>query len=306
MGIILKDNFRSNYTKGIINKFIGEYNKVGEQFREIFNVQSSLKDSEVSSFSDNFTVIPESGEAQPVQYFGASERYKPTFTHTIFKGGFQISREAKDDGKNVSLLNKYTPQLMQAAKRTLEIRGANVLLNAFDSNYTMAGGDGAALVSTSHTSAVGNMANTQATQAAFSPTAIYDLAVIVRKFKDYNGNKALGIRPRKLVISSDLMKDAEVFLKTMALPQSANNDLNYVKSLGIFPEGYTINDYLDTTSTKYYILTDAMDGLKCFERVAPEISQDNAFETDVEKVKLYMRYSFGWEDWRGIAAGGNI
>jgi hypothetical protein len=56
----------------------------------------------------------------------------------------------------------------------------------------------------------------------------------------------------------------------------------------------------------YYILTDCPDGLKYFERTAPEFSQDLAFDSEVSKYKIFFRNSFLWTDWRGVVGCGNI
>ncbi len=86
---------------------------------------------------------------------------------------------------------------------------------------------------------------------------------------------------------------------------TANNDLNAIKRMGKFPKGAVCNQYLDSDN-RYFIGTDAPEGLKYFDRTAPEFTMDSAFDAEVSKYKIYFRNSFGWTDWRGSVASGNF
>jgi hypothetical protein len=105
------------------------------------------------------------------------------------------------------------------------------------------------------------------------------------------------LKPRKLIIPAALAFEADRLFNTKGRVGTANNDLNTMN--GHFPEGYDVMHWL-TSTTAYFVLTDAEDGLKYFERRAPEFKADNDFDTENAKFKVTSRYSFGWTDPRSI------
>ena len=80
---------------------------------------------------------------------------------------------------------------------------------------------------------------------------------------------------------------------------TADNDINAVRSMGMMPEGYTVNNYLTDTDA-FFIKTDVPNGMKHFQRAPVATSMEGDFETGNVKYKARERYSFGFSDWRGI------
>lgn len=301
-GIIVKGNFPTNTIKNYVTKYYGAYDMGDAQWVQIFKQESSDRPFELEQLVDNFTVIPAKPEATNITYQSAQARFTTTYNHTSFGGGFQISKEAKDDGKELDLVMRYTKQLGDAAKRTNEIRGANVLNNGFDSNYV--GGDGVQLYATTHPVISGTQANTLANQVSFSEASLEDLCILVRKMKDFNGNFA-AINTGKLILPPTLEFEAERVLNSVARVATADNDLNAIRARGKFPQGFVINQYLDSDNA-YFITTSADNGLTYFNRTSPEFSMDSAFDAEVSKYKIFFRNSFGWTDFRGSVACGNF
>ena len=301
-GIIVKGNFPSNTIANYVTKFYGEYDMGEEQWRELFpNQDSSDRAFELHQLTDNFTVVPQKPEATDITYQSASQQFPTFYNHTSFGSGFQISKEAKDDGKELDLMKKYMGELADAGKRTNEIRGANVYNRAFDSSYV--GGDGVQLVATTHPTKTGNQSNTLVNQAPLSEASLEDLCILVKRMRDYNGNR-IALPTSKLIVPPELEFEAERILNSVARVATANNDLNALRARGKFPKGFYVNSYLDST-TKFFIQTDAKTGLFYFDRTAPEFSMDSAFDAEVSKYKIFFRNSFGWTDWRGLVASGN-
>jgi len=300
--IIVKGNFPTNTIKGYVTKYYGEYDMLDAQWKPMFQAESSDRAFELEALTGNFTVVPAKPEASNITYQSAQELFNTTYNHTSFGSGFQISKEAKDDGKELDLLTKYSRQLGQAAKRTNEINGANIMNRGFDSNYK--GGDGVQLYTTAHPVASGTQSNTQVVQAAFSEASLEDLCVLVKKMKDYDGNFA-SFKTEALCLPPELEFEAERILNSVSRVATANNDLNAIKASGKFPKGFSINQYLDSAN-RFFIKTTALDGLKFFDRTSPEFSMDSAFDAEVSKYKIFFRNSFGWTDFRGTVAGGNF
>ena len=65
------------------------------------------------------------------------------------------------------------------------------------------------------------------------------------------------------------------------------------------PQGYTVNHFLTDTDA-WFVLTDAPNGLKHFQRVAIRTAMEGDFDTGNVRYKARERYSFGWSDPRGI------
>jgi hypothetical protein len=80
---------------------------------------------------------------------------------------------------------------------------------------------------------------------------------------------------------------------------TADNDVNAIKSTGMLPGGYTINDYLTDTDA-FFIKSDAPNGLKHFERMSLSTAMDPDFDTGNMRYKARERYSFGFSDPRAV------
>lgn len=300
--IIVKGNFPTNTIKNYATKFYGELDMGPSQWEPLFEKLTSERAFELDVLTDNFTVIPAKPEASNITYQTASQQFTTIYNHNSFGGGFQISKEAKDDGKEIDLMKKYMGQLATAGKRTNEYQGANIFNRSYNSAYV--GGDGVELISLSHPTKTGNQANTLVNQVALSEAALEDLNVLALNMKDYNGNIA-NINTKLLVVPTALKHQAERITRSPLRTGTTNNDLNAIMTLGDFPEGFAVNKYF-TSTTMYYVLTDCPDGLKYFDRNPPEFSMDSAFDAEVSKYKIFFRNSFLWTDFRGVVGCGNL
>jgi len=108
-----------------------------------------------------------------------------------------------------------------------------------------------------------------------------------------------------LCIPPALEFEAERILYSELRVATANNDLNAIKRMGKFPKGVVVNQYLDSDN-RFFIKTDAPEGMTMFDRTSPEFSMDSAFDAEVSKYKIFFRNSFGWTDFRGTMANGNF
>jgi hypothetical protein len=80
---------------------------------------------------------------------------------------------------------------------------------------------------------------------------------------------------------------------------TADNDINAVRNMGMVPQGYKVNHYL-TDPDAFFIMTDAPNGMKMFNRVAIKTGFEGDFDTGNVRYKARERYSFGFSDPRGI------
>ena len=88
-------------------------------------------------------------------------------------------------------------------------------------------------------------------------------------------------------------------LKSQGRVGTADNDINALKSMGMVPQGYTVNLYLTDTNA-WFIKTDVPNGMKHFVRAPLKTAMEGDFDTGNVRYKARERYSFGWSDWRGV------
>lgn len=223
---------------------------------------------------------------------GATTRY----THIAFGLGFIITKEAIDDTLYEKIGFQRTGSLAFSFRQTKENVVANLYNRAFSSSYV--GGDGVSLLSTSHPSLAGNWSNKLATPADFSEAALEDLLVQIMNATNSRGMK-IALMGKSLVVPTALVFEAVRVLKSAGQNDSANNAINAMKSMGLFPDGAKANHYL-TDPDAWFVRTNAPEGLKLFNRTAIEFAQDGDFDTYNLKYKAYERYSTGWTDPRGL------
>ena len=102
-----------------------------------------------------------------------------------------------------------------------------------------------------------------------------------------------------MIVPSALQFTVERLMKSPGRVGTADNDINAVKSMGMIPQGYRVNNYLTDTDS-WYIITDVPNGMKHFVRAPIKTAMEGDFETGNVRYKARERYSFGWSDWRGV------
>jgi len=179
---------------------------------------------------------------------------------------------------------------------TKQVKAANVLNNAFNTNFL--GGDGVELCSTAHPTIAGTYSNELAVSADLNETSLEQSLIDIAAFTDERGLK-IAAKGMKLIIPSELQFTAERLMKSSGRPGTADNDVNAVASMGMIPQGYVVNNYLND-SDAYFIKTDVPNGMKMFERAPLKTAMEGDFDTGNVRYKARERYSFGFSDARGI------
>jgi hypothetical protein len=301
-GMPLNTNSLSKLLWPGINKIWGEtYPQYKDEYTEIFSKHTSSRNWEEDVGMSGFTLLSVKGEGAPITYDTMKQGYTSRYIHVVYASGFQITREAVEDNLYKIESDKKARALAKAEKQTRETIGANILNRAFNTSYT--GGDGKALCVSDHPNVAGSsFSNVVSTASPLSEASVEDMSIQIWALLDDRGLKA-ALKPRKLIIPAALSFEAERLFGTTGRVGTANNDLNTMK--GFFPGGRTVNHWL-TSTTAFFILTDAEDGLKYFERRAAEFKADNDFDTENAKFKVSARYSFGWTDPRCVIGNAGV
>ena len=102
-----------------------------------------------------------------------------------------------------------------------------------------------------------------------------------------------------MIIPSELQFTAERLMKSAGRTGTADNDINAIGSMGMIPQGYTVNHFLTDTDA-FFIKTDVPNGMKMFVRSPVKTAMEGDFTTGNVRYKARERYSFGFSDPRGM------
>jgi hypothetical protein len=211
---------------------------------------------------------------------------------------FSITEEAVEDNLYDRLASRYTRALARSMAHTKQVKAAAVLNNAFAAG-AFAGGDGVALCATNHPLTNGGTFNNEPVTAAdLNETSLEDSLISIAGFVDERG-LIIALKGMKLIVPRQLQFVAERLLVSNLRVGTADNDTNAIKSSGMLPNGYVVNDFL-TDADAFFIKTDAPNGFKHFERMALSTAMDPDFDTGNMRYKARERYSFGFSDPRAV------
>ena len=280
-----------------LNALFGlEYNRYENQHAEIFTTETSDRAFEEEVMLSGFANASVKPEGSAVTFDNAQETYTSRYQHETVALAFSITEEAIEDNLYDRLSSRYTKALARSMANTKQVKAANVLNRAFNSSFT--GGDGKELCATDHPTIFGTVKNELSTSADLSETSLEQALIDINAFTDERGLK-IASRGVKMIIPSELQFTAERIMNSANRVGTADNDLNAVKSMGMVPQGYSVNNYLTDTDA-FFIITDVPNGLKYFERSPIKTSMEGDFDTGNVRYKARERYSFGFSDFRGI------
>jgi hypothetical protein len=281
-----------------LNALFGlEYNRYGEEHKELFDVESSERSFEEETKLSGFSAAPVKSEGGAIAYDNGQEAFTARYNHETIALGFSLTEEAIEDNLYDSLSARYTKALARAMSYTKQVKGAGVVNNGFNANYV--GGDGQPLFSTAHPLVSGDVnSNTQATVADLNETSLEAAVIQIAAWTDER-SLLIAAKPKKLIIPPALMFVATRLLETSLRVGTTDNDINALKNNGSIPEGYAVNHFI-TDSNSWYLTTDVPNGLKHFVRTPLSTGMDGDFDTGNVRYKARERYSFGWSDPLGM------
>jgi len=281
-----------------LNALFGmEYERYGEEHKEIYETETSERSFEEETKLSGFSAAPVKNEGSAIQYDNAQEAWTARYTHETIGMGFSVTEEAMEDNLYDSLSSRYTKSLARAMAYTKQVKGAYVLNNAFNTAVTY--GDGVTLCNTAHPLISGGTnSNRPTTGADLNETSLENAVIQIAGWTDERG-LLIAARPRKLIVPPQLMFVATRLLETELRVGTTDNDINALKNNGSIPEGYRVNHFLTDTNA-WFLCTDVPNGLKHFVRTPLSTSMDGDFDTGNVRYKARERYSFGVSDPLGI------
>ena len=121
-------------------------------------------------------------------------------------------------------------------------------------------------------------------------------------FKD-DRDGIIDVQPDMLLVPLNLEEAAWEIINSRGKVDTANNNANFhfgKYKLLVWP------NYL-TDTNNWFLLDSVMmkEFFLWFDRIPVEFQKDREFDSYMAKYAGYMRYSFGWSDWRAVY-GNNV
>ena len=281
-----------------LNALFGlEYKQYENQSADIYTTESSDRAFEEEVMLSGFAQAQVKPEGSGVVYDDAQETFTARYTNETIALAFAITEEAIEDNLYDRLASRYTKALARSMAQTKQVKSVNPLNNGFG---TFQSGDGVSLFNASHPTIAGVVSNTLATAADLNETSLEQALIDIAAMTDERGLK-IAAKGMKMIIPSALQFTAERLMSSAGRVGTADNDINAIKSMGMIPQGYSVNNYVTDTDA-FYIITDVPNGMKHFQRTPLSTKLEGDFDTGNVRYKARERYVFGVSDYRGIFA----
>lgn len=293
-GIATSSHFGALLAPGLTEVFWDEYNAVPSVIPALFAVKTSDKPSETDQGIGAMGTFPEFQGR--IQYDSPEQLWDAVYTHTEFAKGFQIERKLFDDNL-YDVMNDRSRDLGRAAFRTREIKAAEL----FNTAHSAVGYDGVPLISASHPLSPSNASvQSNAFSLALSTANLSTVRLAMRAWTDDRGNLA-NVQPDTLIVPPELEEAAWKIVQTPSIyePGSANLTGNFHRS----QYSVVVWDYL-TDADRWFLADGRLMKrfLKWYDRVPLEFGETEDFDTFVAKYRAYMRFSYGFSNWRWVAS----
>ena len=292
-----RGSFGDLLAPGFREIFMNKFNLYPSGIEQIFNMNTSSRQYEDDSYVAGFGLLAAKTEGGSSTYDDPIQGYDKRYTHTTYSLAYRVTKEMWEDDL-YGTMAKLPAALARSTTVTIETDGANVLNNCESGSYL--GGDGKALLSTTHPLVGGGtQKNRLTTGASLNATSLEQAYIDIGETTDDRG-LLLHLRPRKMLIPIELDWESQELLRTPKDPDSANNAIN--PAMGFVEP--IVNHFM-TDADMWIILCDEHE-LNWFWRVRPDHMQDNDFDTDDAKFKVRTRWSRGWSIPWGVFGSSGI
>lgn len=303
---------------GLRKIMFDDYMKVPNNLEKLFNPTPSTRSFEEWVGISGVGLSEEKAEGVGTVYKDITMLTPKRVTMTTWTNGMRCTMEAKQDDQ-YNQLAKLASILGKSFPVRREVERANIFNGSMGTWYAT-GQDGLALCSTAHPIKGTTYANpptsdvtgatpparttttgtNRASAADLDYTSLVDLTTLSMRQVDEQGD-FIAINPRYLVCASENWAVANELLKSQMRPDTANNSISAVNSLGL--EVVTSPYLLDPDA--FFLLSSDND-LNWFNRMAFATSTEDDFDTGDTKIKGVERWGLGFADWRGIVGNPGI
>ena len=298
-GVITTSNHPKLLWPGLKGIWGQVYNEHKPEYPDLYDIQTSDKAYEEYVQVNGFGLVPVKTQGAPTVFDSETQGTVSRFVHVAYALGFVVTHEELKDNLYMEVGANRARSLAIAFRQTKERVAAAPYNRATNSNYTLA--DGKTLLATNHPNiAGGTFSNKLAVAADLSEAAIEDLVIQIMGTTDDRGN-LVNLMPQSLHVAPSNWFEATRILNTTLQVGTANNDINAIRALGIFPKGVKVNHYF-TVPKQWFIRTNVAAGTGALFLQREEVSfeQDNDSSTKNALSLGYERYSCGFVDPRAV------
>jgi len=289
---LISENWADLLEPGLRKVFDNVFREQVSNIPVLYKMATSQKAQEFDLLTDEFSDF-EKFEGV-IKYDDNQQSFKTTYTHEEFARGFKVERKlVKDD--LYSVINRRPSLLSMSARRKRETDAASTFNNSFNAGFT--GGDSLSLCNSAHTSKNDTFKQSNTGTSILSPTNIEATRRLMIKFRS-GRNGIINVNPDLLVVPLELEEQAFEFINSKGKVDTAQNNINFHMGkykLVVWP------NYLTSAKSWWFVDSSYMKQfLLWFDREPVQFFKDQDFGTLVSAFAGYMRYSFGWSDWRWV------
>ena len=297
----ISDNFGKLLAPGLRKIFFETYAEVPEQFSKIYKVNTSKRAKETDYGLGAFGDWTERNSGlDTVAYDTLSPGLEREYVHRAFTKGFMIERELYDD-EQYRQINKFPAAMARAGRAFVEKEAASTLHNAF----TVNGYDNKPLIADDHPLVDSTGTGSNLVSGALNDTNLKLALQCMRETVDEAGN-LINSSAKKLIVPPALEYEAKELINSTQKAGTTANDVNTIKgALEVVVYDY-IGDAAGGSDTAWFLIDPSLCELNFFWRIKPEFKWDEDFDTFVAKYRGYMRFSYGYSDWRGIVGSTGV
>jgi hypothetical protein len=268
-----------------------------KQYPDMYEVKTSKRNYERRQEVTGFGLVPEKAQGGDVKYFDPLNGYYKDIVNQSFGMGFVITEEMRIY-EQYELMAQWTQALRQSVDETIDVEGAWLFNNAYDSTaYTL--GDGVELCGTHLLPNGGTVANELSVASDLAEASLRQMIIDVEvNFVDGQGKK-IATKVEKLLIHPNDMMTAAELLGSDKVPETNNNAINPLKQPGFLSKGYKVCNYFTDTDA-FFGLTNHSDKLIAQMVKEPTFGQENDFDSDNMKMKASYIMAFGAYNFRSI------
>ena len=266
--------------------------KLKPEWRDVFKVESSERQTEIAMNIVGFGDIQEKPEGQPYATDLLRPGHEKRVSHTEFGLGFEVTETALEDDR-YDQLTKYGMWLTFSADYVLAKRAWNIFNNGFTTENTA---DGLSIFNTAHVLAGpsgGTFRNRPSAEVDLSWATLRDAIIdLETETKHDSGQLAASVQSLKLIVHPSNEMLADRILNSNGLPGSADNDRNSIKSRRDI--SIVVSKLLTDPDAWYLVASDSnMHGIRAFERVPMQQGEPRTdARTGNRLYTLRGRYSF--------------
>jgi hypothetical protein len=280
---------------GLRKVFYDDYKEWAEEYSRLCNVITSKRAYEEELVVAGLGRHEKKPEGEPLTYDVGIQGGKVRYTHASFALGFRVGRELWQDDL-YGVMKKMSKQLAMSARQTTELEFASLLDDAFDGN-TYVGADEKSLCNTAHTLlSGGSHANRPTTDVDFGIGPLRSALERMEKTPNERG-LLIQLRGKLIVVSPTYQWAAKEILGTEKAPYTAENQINALRDLGL---NYFVWHFGGDDDAWWLFADKPSMDVKFLWRQKPMFENSDDFDTKDAKFSSFMRFSYGFTDWRGV------